>query len=242
MGKPVNFTGGLTFSILTYTVIKKKNDANGDWEKQEVDLLYSITGYAPKGKITAVMGPSGAGKSNFLDGLAGRIASGSLKGMVSLDGVDVSPRLIKRTSTYIMQDDRLFPILTVYETLMFDADFRLGSISRADKIQRVEKLIEQLGLMSSRNMYIGDEGTRGVFGGEHRRVSIGVDIIHGPYLLFLDEPTSGLNLTYAHSVIEKVHDTATSGSTVILTIHHPSSRIQLLLDHLIILARGQLMY
>ncbi|KAL2522606.1 ABC transporter G family member 17 [Forsythia ovata] len=242
MGKPVNFTGGLTFSSLTYTVIKKKKDANGDWEKQEVDLLHSITGYAPKGQITAVMGPSGAGKSTFLDGLAGRIASGSLKGMVSLDGVDVSPSLIKRTSAYIMQDDRLFPMLTVYETLMFAADFRLGSISRADKIQRVEKLIDQLGLTSSRNTYIGDEGTRGVSGGERRRVSIGVDIIHGPSLLFLDEPTSGLDSTSAHSVIEKVHDIATSGSTVILTIHQPSSRIQLLLDHLIILARGQLMY
>ncbi|CAA3019488.1 ABC transporter G family member 17-like [Olea europaea var. sylvestris] len=242
MGKPVKFTGGLAFSSLTYTVIKKQKDANGNWEKQEVDLLHSITGYARKGQITAVMGPSGAGKSTFLDGLAGRIASGSLKGMVSLDGVEVSPSLIKRTSAYIMQDDRLFPMLTVYETLMFAADFRLGSISREDKIQRVERLIEQLGLTSSRNTYIGDEGTRGVSGGERRRVSIGVDIIHGPSLLFLDEPTSGLDSTSAHSVIEKVHDIACSGSTVILTIHQPSSRIQLLLDHLIILARGQLMY
>lgn len=79
-------------------------------------------------------------------------------------------------------------------------------------------------------------------GGERRRVSIGVDIIHGPSLLFLDEPTSGLDSTSAHSVIEKVHHIARSGSTVILTIHQPSWRIQSLLDHLIILARGQLMY
>lgn len=95
---------------------------------------------------------------------------------------------------------------------------------------------------SSQNTYIGDEGTRGISGGERRRVSIGVDIIHGPSLLFLDEPTSGLDSTSAHSVIEKVHDIARGGSTVILTIHQPSSRIQLLLDHLIILARGQLMF
>lgn len=93
-----------------------------------------------------------------------------------------------------------------------------------------------------RNTCIGDEGTRGVSGGERRRVSIGVDIIHKPALLFLDEPTSGLDSTSAHSVIERVHDIARDGSTVILTIHQPSNRIQLLLDHLIILARGQLMY
>lgn len=97
-------------------------------------------------------------------------------------------------------------------------------------------------MQTSRNTYIGDEGTRGVSGGERRRVSIGVDIIHGPALLFLDEPTSGLDSTSAHSVIEKVHDIACAGSTVVLTIHQPSSRILQLLDHLIILARGQLMY
>ncbi|QHO44425.1 ABC transporter G family member [Arachis hypogaea] len=179
------------------TVIDIKNSNKTLNKHEDVDLLHDITGYAPKGCITAVMGPSGAGKSTFLDGLAGRIKSGSLKGRVSLDGASA------------------FPMLTVYETLMF---------------------------ATSRNTYIGDEGTRGVSGGERRRVSIGVDIIHGPSLLFLDEPTSGLDSTSAHSVIEKVHDIARSGSTVILTIHQPSSRIQMLLDHLIILARGQLMF
>lgn len=102
--------------------------------------------------------------------------------------------------------------------------------------------LKLLVVQTSRNTYIGDEGTRGVSGGERRRVSIGVDIIHGPALLFLDEPTSGLDSTSAHSVIEKVHDIACAGSTVVLTIHQPSSRILLLLDHLLILARGQLMY
>ncbi|KAI3961283.1 hypothetical protein MKX01_006997 [Papaver californicum] len=217
--RPPNFMGGLEFSNLTYTVVKKQK-IDGKWHKEDVDLLHDITGYAPKGRVTAVMGPSGAGKSTFLDGLAGRIASGSLKG-----------RFIKRTSAYIIQDDRLFPMLTVYETLMYAADFRLGSISKAEKQQR-----------SARNTYIGDEATRGVSGGERRRVSIGVDIIHGPALLVLDEPTSGLDSTSAQSVIDRVHDIARSGSTVILTIHQPSHRIQTLLDHLTILARGQLMY
>ncbi|KAJ0733105.1 putative ABC transporter, AAA+ ATPase domain, ABC-2 type transporter [Helianthus annuus] len=242
MVKPTGFTGRLEFENLTYTVVKKKKTDDGKWVSQEVDLLNRISGYSPKGCVTAVMGPSGAGKSTFLDALAGRIASGSLKGKVVFDGAEMSPSLIKRSSAYIMQDDRLFPMLTVYETLMFAADFRLGSIAKAEKKQRVETLIEQLGLISARNTYIGDEGTRGVSGGERRRVSIGVDIIHGPSLLFLDEPTSGLDSTSAQSVIEKVHNIARAGSTVVLTIHQPSSRILLLLDHLIILARGQLMY
>ncbi|CAN1348874.1 ABC transporter G family member STR2 [Linum perenne] len=140
-----SFTGGLEFTDLTYTVTTKKK-LEGKWVSKEVDLLNKITGYASKGCITVVMGPSGAGKSTILDGLAGRIASGSLKGKVSLDGRLMSPGLIKRTSAYVMQDDRLFPMLTVYETLLFVADFRLGAIPIYEKKDRVEKLIEQLGL------------------------------------------------------------------------------------------------
>lgn len=149
IAKPVNLTGGLEFTDLTYTVTKKEKNIEGKWVSQDVDLLHMISGYAPKGSITGVMGPSGAGKSTLLDGLAGRISSGSLKGGVTLDGMEISPSLIKRTSAYIMQDDRLFPMLTVYETLMFAADFRLGPISWTDKKLRVERLIEQLGLTVS---------------------------------------------------------------------------------------------
>jgi ABC-type multidrug transport system ATPase subunit len=144
-GSRYGFTGGLEFTSLTYTVVKKQRGVGGEWEKKDVDLLHEITGYAPKGCVTAVMGPSGAGKSTFLDALAGRITS--LDGRVALDGVEMSPSVIKHSSAYVMQDDRLFPMLTVYETLMFAADFRLGStVSAADKKLRVDNLIEQLGL------------------------------------------------------------------------------------------------
>lgn len=139
---------GLEFLNLTYTVTKRLK-IDEKWVNQDVDLLHQITGYAPKGCVTAVMGPSGAGKSTLLDGLAGRIASGSLQGEVSLHGREMSPSMVKRTSAYIMQDDRLFPMLTVGETFMFAADFRLGNISAADKRKRAEMLIEQLGLSVS---------------------------------------------------------------------------------------------
>ncbi|KAG6645760.1 hypothetical protein CIPAW_08G145200 [Carya illinoinensis] len=209
IGKLVSFTGGLEFSSLIYTVKKEMNLEEGKSTRQaEVDLMNRITGYAPKGCITAKMGSSGVGKSTLLDGLAGRIAYGSLKGRVSLDGMETSPRMIN---------------CSVYETLMFAANFRLGLISTADKQQHVEQLIEQLGLS------ISDEGMRGVSGGERQRVSIGVDIIHGPSLLFLDKPTSGLDSTSAHSIIEKVHHIAHLGNT-------------LFLDHLRILVCSQLMY
>ncbi|KAF7813510.1 ABC transporter G family member 17-like [Senna tora] len=150
---------------------------------------------------------------------------------------------MKMISSYVMQDDQLFPMLTVFETFMFAAEVRLPpSISREEKRKRVYELLDQLGLQSATHTYIGDEGTRGVSGGERRRVSIGIDIIHKPSLLFLDEPTSGLDSTSAYSVVEKVKDIARGGSIVLMTIHQPSYRIQMLLDRVTILARGRLIY
>ena len=83
---------------------------------------------------------------------------------------------------------------------------------------------------------------RGVSGGERRRVSIGTDIIHKPSLLFLVEPTSGLDSTSAYSVVEKVKDIAKGGSIVLMTIHQPSFRIQMLLDRIVILARYTILF
>ncbi|XVF09432.1 hypothetical protein REPUB_Repub07fG0092200 [Reevesia pubescens] len=233
---------GLEFSNLSYSVMKKQKK-DGVWIKKEAYLLNDISGQAMRGEIMAIMGPSGAGKSTFLDALAGRIARGSLEGSVRIDGKAVSASYMKMISSYVMQDDQLFPMLTVHETFMFAAEVRLPpSISREEKKKRVNELLDQLGLESAAHTYIGDEGRRGVSGGERRRVSIGIDIIHKPSLLFLDEPTSGLDSTSAYSVVEKVKDIARGGSIVLMTIHQPSYRIQLLLDRITVLARGRLVY
>ncbi|XP_020215777.1 ABC transporter G family member 18 [Cajanus cajan] len=233
---------GLEFNNLSYSIIKKQKK-DGVWINRETYLLHDISGQAIKGEIMAIMGPSGAGKSTFLDALAGRIAKGSLEGSVRIDGKPVTTSYMKMVSSYVMQDDQLFPMLTVFETFMFAAEVRLPpSISRSEKKKRVYELLDQLGLQSATHTYIGDEGRRGVSGGERRRVSIGIDIIHKPSLLFLDEPTSGLDSTSAYSVVEKVKDIARGGSIVLMTIHQPSFRIQMLLDKITVLARGRLIY
>ncbi|XP_075478956.1 ABC transporter G family member STR-like [Primulina tabacum] len=233
---------GLEFKNLSYSVTKKiKKD--GVWIAKEAYLLNDISGQAIRGEILAILGPSGAGKSTLLDALAGRIAQGSLEGSVRIDGKQVTTSYMKMISSYTMQDDQLFPMLTVFETFMFAAEVRLPpSISTNEKKKRVVELLDQLGLTSVCHTYIGNDATRGVSGGEKRRVSIGIDIIHKPPLLFLDEPTSGLDSTSAFSVIEKVRDIARGGSMVLLTIHQPSSRIQMLLDRITVLAKGRLMY
>ncbi|KAJ4719782.1 ABC transporter G family member [Melia azedarach] len=151
--------------------------------------------------------------------------------------------MLKVISAYVMQDDLLFPMLTVEETLMFAAEFRLPrTLSKSKKKLRVQALIDQLGLRNAAKTVIGDEGHRGVSGGERRRVSIGIDIIHDPIILFLDEPTSGLDSTSAFMVVKVLQRIAQSGSIVVMSIHQPSYRILGLLDRMIFLSRGQTVY
>lgn len=206
-------------------------------------ILSDISGEARDGEIMAVMGASGSGKSTLIDALANRMAKGTVKGSVKLNGEQLESRLLKVISAYVMQDDLLFPMLTVEETLMFAAEFRLPrTISKSKKKLRVQALIDQLGLRNATKTVIGDEGHRGVSGGERRRVSIGIDIIHDPILLFLDEPTSGLDSTSAYMVVKVLQRIAQSGSIVIMSIHQPSYRILGLLDRMIFLSRGQTVY
>lgn len=231
-------TYNLDVQNLSYKISKRVGK-----EVVEKTLLSNVSAHARHGQILAVVGPSGAGKSTFLDAIAGRIDPNSLQGaiLVNKNPVDSS---FKRLSGYVMQDDQLFPMLTVEETLMFSARLRLpGNMSHAEKQERVQLLIDELGLGSCAKTFIGNAEVRGVSGGERRRVSIGVDLIHDPAVLFLDEPTSGLDSTAALNVIQNLHEIAESRKrTIILTIHQPSFRILNLIHNFLILARGNVVY
>ncbi|KAK4431198.1 ABC transporter G family member 1 [Sesamum alatum] len=248
----------LSFNHITYSVKVRRKVSLGNFFRRGAaadpgsgetlfsatkTILNDISGEARDGEIMAVMGASGSGKSTLIDALANRMAKGSVKGSISLNGEQLESRLLKVISAYVMQDDLLFPMLTVEETLMFAAEFRLPrTLSKSKKKLRVQALIDQLGLRNAAKTVIGDEGHRGVSGGERRRVSIGIDIIHDPILLFLDEPTSGLDSTSAYMVVKVLQRIAQSGSIVIMSIHQPSYRILGLLDRMIFLSRGQTVY
>ncbi|KAJ8447984.1 hypothetical protein Cgig2_028860 [Carnegiea gigantea] len=140
---------------------------------------------------------------------------------------------------YAMQDDFLFPMLTVVRP-----SCSLQSIASQEPNQsrRKEKLINKLRLRDAANTIIEDEGHGGVSTGKRRRVSIGIDIIDGPINLFFDEPTSGLDSNQCILMVSVLQGIARVGSIVILIIHHPSSRILSLLDLLIIPSSGHIVY
>lgn len=207
-------------------------------------ILKHITFDARPGEVKAIAGPSGAGKSTLLEVLAGKIRPSSSSASILVNGQPMDRQHFRRISGYVMQDDALFPMLTVRETLLYSARLRLPSVvPMAEKLARVEAIMAELGLTHVAASRIGNESVRGVSGGERRRVSIGVDVIHDPAVLILDEPTSGLDSAAALHVCSMLRSMAVSRNrTIILSIHQPGYRILQQFHEVLILAQGSVVH
>ncbi|XP_077249573.1 ABC-2 type transporter family protein [Tasmannia lanceolata] len=203
-------------------------------------VLKNITSEAEPGEILAIAGPSGAGKTTLLEILAGMVPPTRISGTISVNDQPMNIKHFRRVSGYVTQEDTLFPLLTVEETLMYSARFRLCGGPYEASV-RVRELLKELGLEQVAGSRIGgdDNACRGISGGEKRRVSIGVDLVHDPAVLLLDEPTSGLDSASALQVISLLKSMAVNqGKTIILTIHQPGFRILELFDRVLLLSEG----
>eukprot|EP00250_Pteridium_aquilinum_P010328 c19304_g1_i1 orf=123-2222(-) len=207
-------------------------------------IVKNVSFKAKSGEILAIAGPSGAGKSTLLELLAGKICPSSPPHSILINQQPMDMATFRRISGYIPQSDALFPLLSVKETFLFSAHLRLPpSVSSAEKQERVDALMKELGLMHVAETRIGNEDVRGVSGGERRRVSIGVDVIHDPAVLLLDEPTSGLDSASALHVVEMLRTMAkTRSRTIILSIHQPGYRIIQQINSFLLLANGYVVH
>ncbi|KAF7834139.1 ABC transporter G family member 5 [Senna tora] len=203
-------------------------------------VLKDVNCQAKPWEILAIVGPSGAGKSSLLEILAGKVTPQS--GSILVNQKPADKAQFRKISGYVTQKDTLFPLLTVEETLMFSAKLRL-KLPVEQLCLRVKSLIQELGLSHVSGTRIGDERERGISGGERRRVSIGVEVIHDPKVLILDEPTSGLDSTSALQIIDMLKVMADSrGRTIILSIHQPGFRIVKLFNSILLLANGSVLH
>ncbi|RQO85365.1 hypothetical protein POPTR_001G255900v4 [Populus trichocarpa] len=205
-------------------------------------LLKGLNGYAEPGKIMAIMGPSGSGKSTLLDALAGRLSGNVLMtGNVLLNGK--KRRLDYGGGAYVTQENTLLGTLTVRETLTYSAHLRLpSSMAKAEIDDIVEGTIMEMGLQECSDRLIGNWHLRGISGGEKKRLSIALETLIRPQLLFLDEPTSGLDSAAAFFVIQTLRNIAHDGRTVISSVHQPSSEVFTLFDDLFLLSAGEAVY
>ncbi|KAL6542527.1 ATP-binding cassette sub- G member 5 [Orobanche minor] len=229
---------GINYSIHTHTkgsIIATKKS----WPRAR-QVLRDVNLTAKPWEILAIVGPSGAGKSSLLEIVAGKIHPQSACIYVNARPIDKSR--FKKLSGYVTQKDTLFPFLTVEETLRFSAKLRLR-LPEPEVSSRVMSLMQELGLSHVATARVGDARVRGISGGERRRVSIGVEVIHEPKVLILDEPTSGLDSNSALQIIDLLKNMAeTRGRTIILSIHQPGFRIVKLFSSILLLANGSVLH
>ncbi|KAH0690193.1 hypothetical protein KY289_017551 [Solanum tuberosum] len=201
-----------------------------------INILKDISFTAYPSQILAIVGPSGAGKSTLLDILAAGTSPTS--GTLLLNSLPLhSPSTFRKLSAYVPQHDCSLPQLTVSETFAFSA--RLLNPKLIDVSCIVDSLLAELRLTHLAHTRLA----HGLSGGERRRVSIGLSLLHDPAILLLDEPTSGLDSNSALNVMQTLRSITDSRQrTVLLSIHQPSFKILATIDKILLLSKGTVVH
>lgn len=144
---------------------------------------------------------------------------------------------------YVHQDDAFLPFLTVRETLEYSYALKRHVPLKSVPQKAITAILTQLRLLKVADNKVGNALQRGISGGERRRLSIGVELVTEPQMLFLDEPTSGLDSVNAVRVVEVIKSlTIDNKCTVFMSIHQPSSTLFHLFDQLLLLDKGRVVY
>ncbi len=202
----------------------------------QLTLLDSISLSIRPNEFVGLLGPSGAGKSLLMEAMNGMTPPAS--GRVLVNKLDLYRQLdsLKQSIGYVPQEDIIHPELSVYRTLYFVARLRLSTDASSAEIgQIVEEVMDVTGLAERRDVRVGS-----LSGGQRKRVSIAVELITKPSVIFLDEPTSGLDPAAEERVMKLFRQIADSGRTVILTTHAMENVG--LFDKIVLLMRGKLVF
>ncbi|CAB3255750.1 unnamed protein product [Arctia plantaginis] len=203
----------------------------------ERNILHNVSGELRSGELTCILGHSGAGKSTLLNILAGYNSNG-VTGRITVNGHLRDMCLFKKLSTYIMQDDLLQPRLSVQESMVIAADLKLGKeLGKAEKLLIVEEILQTLGLWDHRNTM-----SERLSGGQLKRLSVALELVNNPPVIFLDEPTTGLDIVAIRHLVVLLRLLSRQGRNIVCTIHQPSASLFALFDKIFVLARGMCCY
>ncbi|CAK7336270.1 unnamed protein product [Dovyalis caffra] len=247
----------ITFDDVIYSVdMPQEMKVQGVVENRLV-LLKGVSGAFRPGVLTALMGVSGAGKTTLMDVLAGRKTGGYIEGDIKISGYPKKQETFARISGYCEQNDIHSPHVTVYESLLYSAWLRLHSevdsetrkvgtrcltyalgIWEWDSVMFIEEVMELVELNPLRHALVGLPGVNGLSTEQRKRLTIAVELVANPSIIFMDEPTSGLDARAAAIVMRTVRNTVDTGRTVVCTIHQPSIDIFEAFDELFLMKRG----
>ncbi|KAF6148984.1 hypothetical protein GIB67_002984 [Kingdonia uniflora] len=229
----------MSFSEVNYYVDMPVEMKAQGVPEDRLQLLKEVTGSFRPGVLTALMGVSGAGKTTLMDVLAGRKTGGYVEGDIRISGFPKNQETFARISGYCEQNDIHSPQVTVHESLIFSAFLRLPEeVNKEEKMIFVEEVIDLVELDNLKDAIVGLPGISGLSTEQRKRLTIAVELVANPSIIFMDEPTSGLDARAAAIVMRAVRNTVDTGRTVVCTIHQPSIDIFEAFDELLLLKRG----
>ncbi|XP_023741118.1 ABC transporter G family member 35 [Lactuca sativa] len=239
-GMVLQFTPyAMSFDKMSYFVDMPYEMREQGVTENRLQLLSQVTGAFRPGVLTALMGVSGAGKTTLMDVLAGRKTSGYIEGDIRISGFPKNQETFARISGYCEQTDIHSPTITVHESLIYSAFLRLPKeVSKEDKMTFVGEVMELVELDNIKDAIVGLPGVSGLSTEQRKRLTIAVELVANPSIIFMDEPTSGLDARAAAIVMRAVRNTVDTGRTVVCTIHQPSIDIFESFDELLLLKRG----
>lgn len=215
-------TGEVSFSArhLTVTV---------DGGKQ---ILKDVSFGVPEKSLIAVIGPSGSGKSTLLKALTGYRPAN--QGEVLYDNRNLYKQFaeLRQRIGLVPQDDILHKELTVKKALKYAAKLRFPADTTAQEREaRIDEVLRELKLDIHK-----DKKVTSLSGGQRKRVSVALELLTKPSLIFLDEPTSGLDPGMDRDVMQLLRGLADDGRTVLVVTHSVAELA--LCDKLLVMAPG----
>ncbi|PIN16189.1 Pleiotropic drug resistance proteins (PDR1-15), ABC superfamily [Handroanthus impetiginosus] len=229
----------MTFHNVNYFVDMPREMSSQGIPEKKLQLLFNVSGVFSPGVLTALMGSSGAGKTTLMDVLAGRKTNGYIDGDIRISGYPKEQKTFARISGYVEQSDIHSPQVTVIESLWFSSSLRLPKeVTESQRKEFVEEVMQLVELDSLRHALVGLPGSTGLSTEQRKRLTIAVELVANPSIIFMDEPTSGLDARAAAIVMRTVRNTVDTGRTVVCTIHQPSIEIFEAFDELLLMKRG----
>ncbi|XP_057873160.2 pleiotropic drug resistance protein 1 isoform X2 [Cryptomeria japonica] len=229
----------LCFKQINYYVDMPQEMKQQGVVADQLRLLHDVSGAFRPGILTALVGVSGAGKTTLMDVLAGRKTGGYIEGSINISGYPKKQEQFARVSGYCEQNDIHSPHVTVYESLIYSAWLRLPTeIDEETRKMFVEEVMKLVELSPLRNALVGLPGVTGLSIEQRKRLTIAVELVANPSIVFMDEPTSGLDARSAAIVMRTVRNIVDTGRTIVCTIHQPSMDIFEAFDELLFMKRG----